>query len=175
MLLLCFSVQKKPNDDIIAGILSLSTEVQLDLKFFIESTIAQVKSHAISAGTFQSGIGESLPSLDSLTSLPSVDLKLHSCLSDSEDKSSQPLPLVSQPKGADNRSSNCFRTPRRPSKLGNRGNFYDGLESPACLKWLKSPSISKHKTVRCTPLASRKKLAVSNNKVCSVCMCCSYN
>lgn len=49
------AVQSKTNDKIIADITSMDYEVQRDLMFFIETTLAKVKSHAIVAGTFTSG------------------------------------------------------------------------------------------------------------------------
>ena len=55
MLLLCFAVQKKPNEDIIEGITSLDKPIQWNIMFFIESALAKVKSHAIASGTFTSG------------------------------------------------------------------------------------------------------------------------
>jgi hypothetical protein len=55
VLLLAVAVQSKANDKIISDITSLDYKVQRDLMFFIETTLAQVKSHAIMAGTFTSG------------------------------------------------------------------------------------------------------------------------
>lgn len=55
VLLLAVAVQSKPNEKIVSDITSLDYEVQRDLMFFIETTLAKVKSHAIMAGTFTSG------------------------------------------------------------------------------------------------------------------------
>lgn len=55
MLLLAVAVQSKANERIIREITSLDYQVQRDLMFFIETTLAKVKSHAIMAGTFTSG------------------------------------------------------------------------------------------------------------------------
>lgn len=55
MLLLCFSVQKIPNEDVIEGITSLDKTTQWDIMFFIETALAKVKSQAIITGTFTSG------------------------------------------------------------------------------------------------------------------------
>ena len=54
-MLLCVAVQSKRNEDIVSAITSLDYEAQRDIMFFIESTLAKVKSHAIVAGTFTSG------------------------------------------------------------------------------------------------------------------------
>ena len=56
MLLLALAVQSKNNDRIISAITSLDYGAQRDIMFFIESTLAKVKSHAIVAGTFTSGM-----------------------------------------------------------------------------------------------------------------------
>lgn len=55
VLLLSVAVQSKTNEKIINDITLLDYEVQRDLMFFIETTLAKVKSHAIMAGTFTSG------------------------------------------------------------------------------------------------------------------------
>lgn len=55
VLLLSVAVQSKNNEAIIGAITSLDYEAQRDIMFFIESTLAKVKSHAIVAGTFTSG------------------------------------------------------------------------------------------------------------------------
>lgn len=55
VLLLSVAVQSKANEKIITDITSLDYEAQRDLMFFIETTLAKVKSHAIMAGTFTSG------------------------------------------------------------------------------------------------------------------------
>lgn len=55
VLLLAVAVQSKANEKIISDITSLEYEAQRDLMFFIETTLAKVKSHAIMAGTFTSG------------------------------------------------------------------------------------------------------------------------
>ena len=173
-MLLCFAVQKKPNDDIIAGIFSLSTKVQRDLKFFIESTIAQVTSHAIVAGTFQSGIGEVLPSLELLgPPEPSSSSKL--LPSDAEHGVDRSSSLVSLSQN-DSQESFFFPTPRRPPKPLNHGKFYDGLNSPAGLKWLQSPGISKGRTVGRTPLVSSISSSQSQCVVsCFTCILCHFH
>ncbi len=56
VLLLCVAVQSKENERIIGDIMSMEIETQRDIMFYIESTLAQVKSHAIVAGTFVSGM-----------------------------------------------------------------------------------------------------------------------
>ena len=55
MLLLSVAVQSKNNEAIINAITSLDYDAQRDIMYFIESTLAKVKSHAIMAGTFTSG------------------------------------------------------------------------------------------------------------------------
>lgn len=55
VLLLSMAVQSEENDKIIGAILSLDTVAQRDIMFFIESTLAKLKSHSIVAGTFTSG------------------------------------------------------------------------------------------------------------------------
>ena len=55
VLLLSVAVQSKANDKVIADITSMDYDVQRDLMFFIETTLAKVRSHAIIAGTFTSG------------------------------------------------------------------------------------------------------------------------
>ena len=55
MLLLSVAVQSKNNESVVAAITSLDYVAQRDIMFFIESTLAKVKSHAIVAGTFTSG------------------------------------------------------------------------------------------------------------------------
>ena len=164
VLLLCFAVQKKPNDDIIAGITSLDTKVQRDLKFFIESTIAQVTSHAIVAGTFQSGIGEPLPSLEVLEH-PEPSLPSEFQPPDADDGVSRSSSLVSLPR-KDSQESFCFPTPRRPSRQFNHGKFYNGLNSPAGVKWLQSPGITRGRSMGRTPLVSR----VSSTSLQSQCV-----
>lgn len=49
------AVQSRNNEAIISAITSLDYDAQRDIMFFIESTLAKVKSHAIVAGTFTSG------------------------------------------------------------------------------------------------------------------------
>lgn len=56
VLLLSVAVQSRNNELIIAAITGLDYEAQRDIMFFIESTLAKVKSHAIVAGTFTSGM-----------------------------------------------------------------------------------------------------------------------
>lgn len=53
--MLLVAVQSKSNEKVISDIMSLDYEGQRDLMFFIETTLAKVKSHAIIAGTFTSG------------------------------------------------------------------------------------------------------------------------
>lgn len=151
MLLLCFAVQKFPNNDIIEGIRSLSSKVQTDMKFFIENTFAQVKTPAILTGTFQSGIGEPLSSLEPTESSPPSQCNPSS--SDGQDGVSRSSSMVSLPRN-ESQESVSFPTPCRPSKSLNPGKFYNGLNSPAGLRWLQSPGIAKSRTVRRTPLAS---------------------
>ena len=55
VLLLAIAVQSRANEKIVHEITSLDYQVQRDLMFFIETTLAKVKSHAIMTGTFTSG------------------------------------------------------------------------------------------------------------------------
>ena len=57
VLLLCVAVQSKENEKIVGAIMSMDMDTQRDIMFYIESTLAQVKSHALVAGTFTSGNG----------------------------------------------------------------------------------------------------------------------
>jgi len=57
VLLLCVAVQSKENEKIVGAIMSMDVDTQRDIMFYIESTLAQVKSHALVAGTFTSGTG----------------------------------------------------------------------------------------------------------------------
>lgn len=55
MLLLAVAVQSKANEQVVSDITCLDYEAQRDIMFFIETTLAKVRSHAIMAGTFTSG------------------------------------------------------------------------------------------------------------------------
>ena len=54
VIFLCMAVQKKPNEDIIAGIKSLDTFVQHDIRFFIENTLGRMETDALMRGEFTS-------------------------------------------------------------------------------------------------------------------------
>lgn len=55
VIFLCMAVQKKPNEDIIAGITSLDPFAQRDIMFFIENTLGKMETHALMTGEFTSG------------------------------------------------------------------------------------------------------------------------
>lgn len=56
MLLLCMAVKHSDNEHFIEAILSLSDDVQFDLKYFIESTLEQIDNGKFSSGGFTLGM-----------------------------------------------------------------------------------------------------------------------